>query len=72
MTMTGDMVLRKLSGRTVGLVLVVESVEAWSAAPLVVPFSWEVERSTTTGLAGNLRLGDFGMFAAMILGLKMK
>lgn len=72
MTMTGDRVLRKLSGRTVGLVLVAEDVEAWFAVPLVVPFAWVTEWSTTMGFAATLRSGDIGRFAAIMLGSKMK
>ncbi len=72
MTMTGDRVLRKLSGRTVGLVLVAEDVEVWSAVPLVVPFAWVMEWSTTTGFAATLRSDEVGRLAAMILGSKMK
>ena len=46
----GDMVLRKESGRTVGLVLVVEEVEG-SSASSVVTLDLGAERSTTTGFA---------------------
>ena len=62
----GDKVLTKESGRTVGLVLVIDEVDG-SVWPLGLGAEW----STTIGLAATLRSVEVGMLFAVTIGSKM-
>lgn len=68
--MSGVMLLRKLSGRTVGFVLVAgEVAEESYETPVVGP---DIFRSTTMGQGLSVRDASEGMFCITILGSMKK